>query len=71
MDLVLVVVFFIVYGIDIMVDGFIFFEVCKRLEEVGVDVVGLNCGRGLRIMMLLIKEIWKVCKVLFLLKFID
>lgn len=57
MDLVLVVVFFIVYGIDIMVDGFIFFEVCKRLEEVGVDVVGLNCGRGLRIMMLLIKEI--------------
>lgn len=71
MYLVLVVVFFIVYGIDIMVDGFIFFEVCKRLEEVGVDVVGLNCGRGFKIMMLLIKEILKVCKVLFLLKFID
>ena len=32
-------------------------EACKRLEDAGADVVGLNCGRGPRTMLPLLKEI--------------
>ncbi len=31
---------------DTTIDGFRFDEACKRVEEVGADVVGLNCSRG-------------------------
>ncbi|XP_070568437.1 betaine--homocysteine S-methyltransferase 1-like [Ptychodera flava] len=37
-------------------------EACKKLEEAGADVVGLNCGRGPATMMPLMEEIRKVCK---------
>jgi betaine-homocysteine S-methyltransferase len=32
-------------------------EVCKRLEAAGADVVGLNCGRGPRTMLPLLRDI--------------
>ncbi|XP_052811612.1 betaine--homocysteine S-methyltransferase 1-like [Mya arenaria] len=38
-------------------------EACRRLEEAGAAVVGLNCSRGPDVMMPLIKEIKKICKV--------
>jgi betaine-homocysteine S-methyltransferase len=31
---------------DTTIDGFRFDEACKRVEEAGADVVGLNCSRG-------------------------
>ncbi|XP_061177224.1 betaine--homocysteine S-methyltransferase 1-like [Saccostrea echinata] len=37
-------------------------EACRRLEEAGAAVVGLNCGRGPSTMIPLVKEIKKVCK---------
>src|ERR671923_974198 len=33
---------------DRTIDGYAFDEACKRLEEAGADVVGLNCSRGPR-----------------------
>jgi betaine-homocysteine S-methyltransferase len=38
-------------------DGLGFGEACKRLEEEGADVVGLNCSRGPATMMPLLREI--------------
>jgi betaine-homocysteine S-methyltransferase len=38
-------------------DGFTFGEACKRLEDAGADVVGINCGRGPATMLPLIKEV--------------
>lgn len=46
-----------------MIDDVLFLEVCCCLEEVGVVVVGVNCGRGFCIMLFFVKEIKKVCKV--------
>ena len=51
------------YVPDRTVDEVPFPEACRRLEEAGAAVVGLNCGRGPAIMMPLLKEIKKVCKV--------
>ncbi|BBO71057.1 hypothetical protein DSCA_49870 [Desulfosarcina alkanivorans] len=38
-------------------DGFSLAEACKRLEDNGCDVVGLNCGRGPATMLPLLREI--------------
>jgi betaine-homocysteine S-methyltransferase len=38
-------------------EGYSFEEACRRLEEVGADVVGLNCSRGPRTMLPLMKRI--------------
>jgi betaine-homocysteine S-methyltransferase len=38
-------------------DGFTAAETAKRLEDAGADVVGLNCGRGPRTMLPLLKEV--------------
>ena len=35
----------------------------RKLEELGADVVGLNCFRGPDTMIPMMKEIRKVCKV--------
>ncbi|KAK7102924.1 betaine--homocysteine S-methyltransferase 1-like [Littorina saxatilis] len=43
-------------------DGVPFGEACRRLEEAGAAVVGLNCGRGPTIIMPIMKEIRKACK---------
>ena len=44
-------------------DGVDVTEACKRLEENGASVVGLNCYRGPETMLPLLKEIRKKCKV--------
>jgi betaine-homocysteine S-methyltransferase len=38
-------------------DGYTPEDICKRLEEAGADVVGLNCGRGPRTMLPLLERI--------------
>ena len=38
-------------------------EACRKLEEAGAAVVGLNCARGPATMLPLIRDIRKVCKV--------
>lgn len=38
-------------------------EACKKLEDAGAAVVGLNCLRGPVTMLPLLREIRKVCKV--------
>ena len=44
-------------------DGIPLPEACRRLEEAGADVVGLNCSRGPVTMLSAIKEVKKACKV--------
>ena len=39
-----------------MRDGYTILETCKKLEELGADVVGLNCFRGPATMLPYIKE---------------
>ena len=51
---------------DFLFDGVPIVEACRRLEEEGAAVVGLNCGRGPATMVPLLKEIKKVCKVTLL-----
>jgi betaine-homocysteine S-methyltransferase len=38
-------------------DGFSLAEACKRLEDNGADVVGLNCGRGPKTMIPILQQI--------------
>ena len=38
-------------------------QALRELEELGADVVGLNCGRGPATILPLLKECRKVCKV--------
>ncbi|KAL5013154.1 hypothetical protein ScPMuIL_007424 [Solemya velum] len=47
---------------DISHDGVPIVDALKKLEDAGAAVVGLNCGRGPRTMMPLIREIRKICK---------
>ncbi|XP_052782218.1 betaine--homocysteine S-methyltransferase 1-like [Mya arenaria] len=47
---------------DTMIDGVTLADACKRLEDAGAAVVGLNCGRGPETMLPAIREIMKVCK---------
>jgi betaine-homocysteine S-methyltransferase len=42
---------------DRTIDGFEFAEACKRLEDRGADVVGLNCSRGPQTMLPIIDRI--------------
>ncbi|WAR08269.1 BHMT1-like protein [Mya arenaria] len=50
------------YDPDETVDHVPFPDACKRLEDAGAAVVGLNCSRGPETMLPLMKEIRKVCK---------
>jgi betaine-homocysteine S-methyltransferase len=43
-------------------DGVKFTDACKQLEDMGADVVGLNCSCGPRVLMDIMKEVRKVCK---------
>jgi methionine synthase I (cobalamin-dependent) len=38
-------------------DGFTFGEACKRLEDGGADVVGINCGRGPATLLPLLEDV--------------
>ena len=49
-------------GENKMRDGYTIFETCKKLEELGADVVGLNCFRGPATMLPYIKKIRKELK---------
>jgi betaine-homocysteine S-methyltransferase len=42
---------------DKTIDGFSFEEACKRLEDAGADVVGLNCSRGPETMLPLLERV--------------
>ncbi|XP_002740346.1 betaine--homocysteine S-methyltransferase 1-like [Saccoglossus kowalevskii] len=48
-------------GHAITADKLLVSEACKKLQEAGADVVGLNCGRGPKTMLPLLKEIKEVC----------
>ncbi|KAH3782331.1 betaine--homocysteine S-methyltransferase 1-like isoform X11 [Dreissena polymorpha] len=47
---------------ETLIDGVTLVDACKRLEDAGAAVVGLNCGRGPETMIPAIREIKKVCK---------
>ena len=51
------------YVPDMTSDGVPILEALRQLEELGADVVGLNCGRGPHTMLPLLREARKVCKV--------
>ena len=57
------VVSLVPHAVDQTLDGLTFGEACRKLEEAGADVVGVNCCRGPDSMMPLAKEIRKACKV--------
>ena len=48
---------------DTLVDGVTYREACRRLEEAGAAVVGLNCSRGPVSLLPLLKEVRQACKV--------
>ena len=51
------------YAPDHTLDGVPVPEACRRLEEAGAAVVGINCARGPSTMMPLLREVRKACKV--------
>jgi len=51
------VVTMIAHQADTTRDGLGFGEACKRLEDAGADVVGLNCGRGPETLLPLLREV--------------
>jgi betaine-homocysteine S-methyltransferase len=51
------VVTIVIHQEDTTRDGFTATEAAKQLEDAGADVVGLNCGRGPRTMLPLLKEV--------------
>ncbi|HEU5264529.1 MAG TPA: homocysteine S-methyltransferase family protein, partial [Gaiellaceae bacterium] len=42
---------------DTTIDGFEFDDACRRLEEAGADVVGLNCSRGPETMLPILEKV--------------
>ena len=50
-------------GIATTSDGLTFAEALRKLEELGADVVGLNCLRGPETTLPLMPDIRKACKV--------
>lgn len=53
----------VAYLPDRTLDEVPFVEACRRLEDAGANVVGINCARGPRTMLPLLKDIRKVIKV--------
>lgn len=49
--------------VDTTHDGVPMAEACRRLEAAGAAVVGLNCHRGPKTTMTLMKEVRRACKV--------
>lgn len=56
------VITMVIYSPDRTTDDVPVPEALRRLEELGADCVGLNCGRGPDTMMPLLREARKVCK---------
>lgn len=59
------VITFAAHDPDSTIDNVPLPEACKRMEEAGADVVGLNCVRGPKSMLPLLQEIKNACKVSF------
>lgn len=49
-------------GQNVMLDGWSIVDMCKELEQLGADVVGLNCFRGPQTMLPYLKDIRKAVK---------
>lgn len=49
-------------GQNVMLDGWSIIDTCKELEQLGADVVGLNCFRGPQTMLPYLKDIRKAVK---------
>lgn len=62
------VISFVPYIPDSTTDDIPIPEACRKLEEAGAAVVGINCGRGPRTMVPLLREIRKVCKVFIIIR---
>ncbi|GFS16167.1 betaine--homocysteine S-methyltransferase 1-like [Elysia marginata] len=56
------VITLVIYSPDRTTDDVPVPEALRRLEELGADCVGLNCGRGPETMLPLLREARKVCK---------
>lgn len=56
------VITFAAHDPDSTIDNVPLPEACRRMEEAGADVVGLNCVRGPKSMLPLLQEIKNVCK---------
>nr|KAG5706934.1 hypothetical protein BaRGS_021440 [Batillaria attramentaria] len=56
------VVTLVAYFYDITTDDVPIPQALRELEQLGADVVGLNCGRGPQTMLPLLREARKVCK---------
>jgi len=56
------VVTFVIHQEDTTRDGFTTGEAAKHLEDAGANVVGINCGRGPRTMLPLLKELRSAVK---------
>ena len=48
---------------DITLDDIPFPEACRRLEEAGAAVVGINCSRGPATILPLLRDVRKAIKV--------
>ena len=51
---------------DLTRDGYTAEDACKIIEDLGADVVGLNCYRGPKMTMKLLKEVRKKSPVMLL-----
>ena len=56
------VISFVPYIPDSTTDDIYIPDACRLLEEAGAAMVGINCGRGPRTMVPLLREIRKLCK---------
>ena len=54
---------------DTTLDDVPFPEACRRLEEAGAAVVGINCTRGPATMLPLLRDVRKATKVIVMIKF--
>ena len=52
------------YSYDATTDNVPIVDALRRLEGLGADVVGLNCGRGPQSMLPLLRRAREVCKVI-------
>lgn len=56
------VVTLVPYVPDVTLDDVSFGKACRKLEDAGADIVGLNCSRGPETMQPLLKRVRKACK---------
>jgi len=57
-----IVVTLAIHGVDATREGWDVAEACRKLEQAGADVVGLNCARGPKTMLPLLEKIVRAVK---------